>query len=65
MLEPFAINRTGDPTFVVIRIRRVHEAGPFELDEFRDQIRSSLRQQKQLDGFIAKLRRNAYIKVTL
>ena len=49
----------------VVEVISYREAGPYLLDDVRDQIRTRIRQQKQLEAYIEELRQNAYIKIIM
>jgi peptidyl-prolyl cis-trans isomerase SurA len=56
---------TGDSGWVVLKVNERREAGAFTLDEFREQIRESIQQQKIQQQIMAELRRQAFVDIRL
>jgi peptidyl-prolyl cis-trans isomerase SurA len=66
VLEPFPIQAPGGGTeFVVLEVITYRASGPYVLDDVRDQIRTRIKQQKQLEAYIEELRQNAFIKIIM
>ncbi len=63
---PFQVENPRRGTeFVVLRLTERQEAGPPELEDWRERIRNSLQEQKQIGGMLAELRRDTHIAVNL
>lgn len=60
--------QTRDPQreyFAVVRVVRVREAGEFTFEDLRDQIRSTLTEQKKIQRILDRLRDATYIDVRM
>jgi len=63
---PYPIQRGGGPTeFALIHVLRFRPEGPAEIDDFRDRIRTEIRQTKQIDQLLAEIRANTFIDIKL
>ena len=62
---PFEVDRGGGVEYVIIHVLRYRPAGPAELDDFRDLIRQTLQQTKQIDAMIQEIRSNTFIDIKL
>ncbi|HEX2091581.1 MAG TPA: peptidylprolyl isomerase [Longimicrobiaceae bacterium] len=51
--------------WVVVRVTERREAGEYTLDEFREQIRESIQQQKIQEQILNELRQQTYIRISL
>ena len=56
---------TGEPTFVVLRIREYRPEGAYRQEDFEDRIREALMEQKQFDRYLERLRNETYVRVLL
>lgn len=62
---PFEVNRGGPVEYVVVHVLRYRPEGPAELDDFRDLIRRTIQQSKQIDAMIREIRANTFIEIKL
>jgi len=62
---PFKVDRGGGVEYVIIHVLRYRPAGPAEIDDFRDLIRKTLQQTKQIDAMIEEIRSNTFIDIKL
>ncbi|MCG8467363.1 MAG: peptidylprolyl isomerase [Gemmatimonadetes bacterium] len=62
---PLEIRQGGPLEYALIHVLTYRPAGPLELDDVRDQIRSNIRISKQLDILLGEIRDNTFIDVKL
>jgi parvulin-like peptidyl-prolyl isomerase len=67
LTAPFPIPnpRTGKPKFVVLQITDRAEGGEYTVADYRDRIRSNLRESKAYRRLIDQLRKEQYVRITL
>lgn len=66
VVGPFeSSGETGQPVFVVIRVRDFKPEGPYDLEDVRDRIRNELLQRKQFARYLENLRDETYVEVRL
>ncbi len=62
---PLAMERGGPTEFGLIHILTFRPEGPVELDDVRDDIRTSLRTQKQIEILLGEIRSNTFVDIRL
>jgi peptidyl-prolyl cis-trans isomerase SurA len=67
LTQPFPIPnpRTGKPKFVVLQVIERSEGGEYTVADYRDRIRSGLRESKAYRRLIDQLRKEQYVRITL
>ncbi len=62
---PLAMERGGPTEFGIVQVVDFRPEGPVTLDDVRDQIRTNLRTQKQIEVLLLDIRDNTYIDIRL
>ncbi len=65
VLGPFPYDSGGETQYVVIQVDQVRPAGEYTLDDLRDRLESQLKQQKQIERILQRLRSRAYVDIRL
>jgi parvulin-like peptidyl-prolyl isomerase len=63
VVGPFQTSLGPQAFFTVVKVERVRAAGDFTFDDFRDQIRSQLQQQKRIERLWEGLRDRFYVDI--
>ncbi|HEX8692789.1 MAG TPA: peptidylprolyl isomerase [Longimicrobium sp.] len=65
VVGPFELAEGAGTSFVVAKVTERHEAGEYTLDDVREQVRSRLVQQKQVERLLEELRGRTHVQVSL
>lgn len=63
LVGPLSFEFRGEQRIAVIRVLDVREAGAYSFEDLREQIRTTLIQQKRRDNLIADLRRTTFVEI--
>lgn len=63
LVGPLSFEFRGEQRIAVIRVLDVREAGAYSFEDLREQIRSTLIQEKRRENLIADLRRTTYVEI--
>ena len=63
VVGPFQTTLQGRPFFAVVKVAEVREAGEVTFEDVRDQIRSSLQQQKRVERLWEALRAQNHVEI--
>lgn len=63
VLGPIEFSYRGKQHFAVVKVLGTREAGVFEFEDLRDDIRASLIQQKRFSAFLEGLRAKTYVEI--
>lgn len=63
ILGPLPYEAQDRRYFAVVKVLEVREGGAYTFDEVKDQIRTSLQQQKLLEQILEELRRRTYVEI--
>ncbi len=63
VIGPFQTSLQGRPYFAVVKVAAVREAGELTFEDVRDQVRSSLQQQKRVERLWESLRAQNHVEI--